>query len=354
MKRAATSFSLLLLALLAFSLRSIAAQETTPDASAPLRVMATTTILADVARNVGGDRVVIDSLLPPDADTHAYEPSVDDATRIANADVMLVVGVGYEGFLSGLLEAVGEDIPVVDVSNGLEVIALGGDDHDEAEADATEEAQEAYQAGEVIGVVGVDAECAAHEETDATEEAGEEDDHGACDPHVWTNPLNVITWANNIADAFAAADPADSAYFRENAADYAAQLEALDLEIQELLSDLPEAQRILVTNHEFLGYFAAHYGFEVVATVLPGVSTGAEPDPQSLAELITLIEAEGVPAIFAEVSANPQIAQLVAQEAGITVVSTLYSESLSDADGVAPTYIAYMRYNARTIADALR
>jgi ABC-type Zn uptake system ZnuABC Zn-binding protein ZnuA len=167
------------------------------------------------------------------------------------------------------------------------------------------------------------------------------------------NPLNAAVWAQNVADALAEADPANAEAYAANAAAYIAELEAVDAEIEALVAQIPEESRVLVTNHEFMGYFAARYGFEVAATVLPGGTTGTEVDPQALAELIAFIQAEGVPAIFAEVTANPQLAEIVAQDAGITVVSTLYSESLSDASGPAATYLDYIRYNAQVIVDAL-
>jgi len=360
-----------------FTFAPLAAQD------APLTVIATTTILADVARNIGGDAINVESLLPPDADTHAYEPTAEDAARLTDADLLLVVGIGYEEFLGDLLMLAGTDTPVVEVSTGLEILEGGADVHEGEEHDAEEadhEEGEEHDAADVIGVYGTDdLECAHEEDEEASAKAryrfarygistdqldgigGDHDDededehgHGACDPHVWMNPLNVITWANTIADAFAAADSANADLYRENAAAYAAQLEALDLEITQLLAEIPDERRVLVTNHEFMGYFAAHYGFEVAATVLPGSQTAAEPDPQALAELITLIETENVPAIFAEVSANADIAQLIADESGVVVVSTLFSESLSGADGAAPTYIDMIRANATTIADVLR
>jgi ABC-type Zn uptake system ZnuABC Zn-binding protein ZnuA len=335
-------------------------------------VVATTTILADVARNVGGDLIAVTALVPADADTHAYEPTTDDIARVAEADLLLAVGVGYEEFLAGLMENAGEGIPLVEVSTGIEILAFSGDhahedEHaDEAHADdpmATPEAahedehDHEHGAAEIIGVYGDAAlECEAHEheEEHAEGEAhADEHEHGACDPHVWMNPLNAAIWADNIAAAFSDLDPANAETYAANAAAYRDQLTALDTEIREIVAAVPEDARILVTNHEFIGYFAAAYGFEVVATVLPGGTTNAELEPQELAALVELVREEGVAAIFAEVSANPALAEVLAQEAGISVVTALYSESLSGTDGPASTYIDFMRYNATTIAGAL-
>jgi len=327
--------------------------------SPALNVMATTTILADAARVVGGDLVAVDSLLPADADTHAYEPTLNDAARVAQADLLIVVGAGYEGFLGEMLESAGTEIPVVVASNGVEIISLG------AHGDHGDDAEESHGDVEILGVLGDGLECEAHsdedhadtsddrpgEDADATEEAGHSSE---CDPHVWMNPLNVITWANNIAEAYAEADPANADTYRANASEYAARLEAVDQEIQELVAELPEENRILVTNHEFMGYFAAHYGFEIAAVITEGGSTGSEIDPQSLAELIAVIRAEAVPAIFAERSASDQLAAAVAQEAGVSVITSLYSEALSAADGDAPTYLDLIVFNAQTIVSALQ
>jgi ABC-type Zn uptake system ZnuABC Zn-binding protein ZnuA len=359
----------LLILLTVFVSGGVAAQD------APIRVLATTTILADVAQNVAGDLFTVDTLVPADADTHAFEPSTADVARVAEADLLLVVGAGYEAFLGDLLENAGsEAAEVITVSNGVEILGFSsehdheheGEEHaDEADPMATEEAHseeehEHEHEGEAhIGVLGVDAECDVHEhegeEAEHSEEGeeGHEHEHGECDAHVWTDPMNGVIWANNIADAFSAADAANAAAYRANADAYIAQLEAVDAEIETLVAGIPEARRILVTNHEFMGYFAYAYGFEVVGTVLPGATTDAEPNPQELADLIALVQEEGVPAIFAEVSANPQLAEVVAEEAGIAVVTTLYSESLSGSDGPASTYLDYLRYNAQIIAQAL-
>jgi ABC-type Zn uptake system ZnuABC Zn-binding protein ZnuA len=164
----------------------------------------------------------------------------------------------------------------------------------------------------------------------------------------------VKVWASNIAEAFATADPAHAETYRANALAYQETLDALDAEVTALLATIPEESRVLVTNHEFFGYFAHHYGFEVAGVVIEGGTTLNAPSPQELAALIEVVEAEGVPAIFAEVSAQPELAQAVADATGITVVTAIYSDSLSaGADSPASTYVDYLRYNAGVIAAAL-
>jgi ABC-type Zn uptake system ZnuABC Zn-binding protein ZnuA len=320
--------------------------------SAPMTVVATTTILADVAANVGGDLVDVSSLLPPDTDAHAYEPTAEDTARVAQADMLLTVGGGYEAFLGRLLENAGSGVNTVEVSRGLNMLPLGLTGRENADGDLATETAENEDAPPYLGVLGEGFECEPHEH-DAADEAVAEHEHGNCDPHVWMNPQNVIGWVNNIVEAFSTADPANADIYRANGDNYIDQLEALDAEIEQILATVPEDRRVLVTNHEFMGYFADRYGFEVAATVLPGMNTGGEIDPQSLAQLITQVQNEQVPAIFAEVSANPQVAEVIASESGVAVVTALYSESLGEADSPASTYIDLMRYNALTIANAL-
>lgn len=323
---------------LIMSITSVAAQ------NSPLRVIATTTILADVAQNVGGDRVTVTSLVPADADTHAFEPSPRDALAVSEADVVLAVGAGYEAFLAGLEEnADRSDITIA--SNGVTIYPF---------AEAHDDHEEEAHAAEPLGILSTDDICDAHHEEVATSEEADHDEHehGTCDPHVWTDPQNVMIWADNIAEALAAKDPSNADIYRANADSYKQALVAADENVRQILSTLPEEKRVLVTNHEFMNYFARAYGFEVVGVVIPGGSTGGEIDPQAMAGLIEVIQMEGIPAIFAEASANTATIEAVAGDAGVSVVSTL-SESLTAAGGVAETYLAYLTYNAEAIADAL-
>lgn len=339
---------MILIVLLVMSIYPVAA------ADAALSVVATTTIVADVARNVGGERVQVTALVPADADTHAFTPTPQDVAVVADADLLLAVGAGYEVFLGDLIEAAGDQEPVI-LNIGVEMLPFAEGEHDH-EAEAAAEADHEHAAVEPVGIFGAEGVCEdadhAHEEGEA--EADHEHEHGACDPHTWTNPRNVAIWAANIAAAFSAADPAGAEVYAANAVAYQEQLSALDSEVASIVAEVPEDRRILLTNHEFMGYFAYAYGFELVGTVIPGGTTEGNPDPQALVALIELVSEEGVPAIFAEVSANPRLAETIAAEGGITVVTALYSESLSGDDGPAATYIDYIRYNAQTIADALK
>jgi ABC-type Zn uptake system ZnuABC Zn-binding protein ZnuA len=277
---------------------------------------------------------------------------------VAQADLLLLVGIGYETFVETLLQSAGA-VPQVVVSTGIAVLPFAGHDHEAGDQHAGEEDHaEDKHSLEPLGLYGDEGVCEDHHADEAAAEAehsADEEhshDHGECDPHVWTNPANVAIWADNIAEAFAAADPSGADIYRANAAAYTAQLEALDAEIEALLAAVPAEQRILLTNHEFLGYFAQRYGFEVIGGIL-GATTLAEPDPQTIAALLDEVRERQVRAIFAEVSAGSRFSDLIAAEAGIGVVTSLYSESLSAPDGPAATYLDYLRFNAAAIAAAL-
>ncbi|MEL6307970.1 MAG: metal ABC transporter substrate-binding protein, partial [Chloroflexota bacterium] len=176
--------------------------------------------------------------------------------------------------------------------------------------------------------------------------------HGPCDAHFWADPNNVIIWADNIASALSELDPENADFYTANALAYQEQLRTLDVEIESLVEAIPLENRRLVTNHDFLGYFAQRYGFEIVGVVLPGGSTLAEPSARELAELIEIIEREDIETIIVEASNTSRISDTLAEQVGIETI-LLYSDSLSDADGPTSTYLDYMRYNVETIVDVL-
>lgn len=352
-----------------------------------LRVIASFTILADVAQNVAGDAAEVSSLIPVDADPHAFTPAPSDLAAVTDADVVLVSGINLEaGLLEAIEGALGGKTPIV-ASSCVPVLPFGEtDDHDhehedEAHEDEPEEhdhehehADEATAAPEsdacaanaaeldAIGAVPpayetlgrLESITCAGDEHDHDHEAEGEHEHeaGSCDPHVWFNPYNVQLWALTIRDTLSAADPANAATYAANATAYVQQLESLKSELDAALAPLPPQNRVLVTDHEALGYFASSYGFTVVGLVVPGVSTAAEPSAVQIAQLIDTIRTEGVPAVFAGVTVSPQLAEQVATDAGASFY-TLYTESLSAPDGAAPTYLDFMRYNMQTIVAAL-
>lgn len=313
----------------------------------PLRVLATTTIVADVAQNVGGSLVSVTSLVPADADAHAFEPTPQDVARVAQADVVLAVGAGYEVFLAGLMENAAQ-VPLVIVSNGIEMYPFTAEVHYGEEAEHT---------AEPVGILGEEGVCEDehdhHDKSgDAVHSEEEGHEHGSCDPHVWTDPASGMIWADNIAAAFVQADPANAETYTANAEAYKARLVEVRAEMESILTVVPQERRKLITNHEFMSYFARAFGFEVVGVVIAGGTTSAAVDPQELVALIEQVHKLGVPAIFAEATANTRIIDTLAAETGVTVVTTL-SESLTSADGPAPTYLDYLLYNAQTVADTL-
>jgi ABC-type Zn uptake system ZnuABC Zn-binding protein ZnuA len=250
-------------------------------AKTTLKVIAAETFLADMTQNVSGDRIKVESLMPVGVDPHTFEPTPADVTKVADSDVIVINGAGLEEFLDKLLKNAGGQHHSIEASAGLTSRQL----HE----------------GEIT-----------------------DPDH-AGDPHFFLDPNNVIKYVENIRDGLTKVDPEGAATYTANAEVYIAKLKELDRWIANQVKTVPEANRLLVTNHDNFGYFADRYGFKIIGTVLPGVSTGASPSAQQLADLIDHIKATGAKAIFEGV--NPQLAEQVAQT-GSRVVTTLYGDSL--------------------------
>jgi ABC-type Zn uptake system ZnuABC Zn-binding protein ZnuA len=296
------------------SLALAACAGSSPSASTgDLKVLASTSFLADIAQNVAGESVRVASLLPVGADPHAYEATPADIVKISESNVLILNGLEYEHFIEPLLENAGGERLVIVASTGLE--PHGMEEH----------------AGE----------------------AEEEHTHEAGDPHMWLDPNLVIAYVKNIRDGLAQADPDGAETYQANADAYLAQLKDLDAWITGQVSQIPVERRLLVTNHEALGYFADRYGFSVVGTVIPSLSSGAETSAQALAEVIDQIKATGAPAIFLGEVENPALANQIAAETGVTVVDDLHLESLTDGPPAA-TYIDMMKYNVSKIVEALK
>lgn len=310
---------------------SIVTLASTAMASAQnLRVVASFSIIADFARNVGGDRVDITTLVGPNGDAHVYEPRPADAVAVGKADVVLVNGIQFEGFLQRLVEASGTRAPVVELSRGGEVLKAAGDEHHHGE--------EAHDHGS--GESGHDH---AHEEG--------HHHHGEFDPHAWQSVHNAEVYVKNIAEAFCAADAAGCDSYEANAAAYGEKLAALDAEIRAAVAAIPEDRRVIITSHDAFGYFEHEYGLEFLAP--EGVSTESEASAADVAALITQIKEDRASAIFVENITNPRLVEQIASETGITVGGTLYSDALSDESGPAATYIDMMKHNVDTIRSAI-
>ncbi|HEY5386355.1 MAG TPA: metal ABC transporter substrate-binding protein, partial [Thermoleophilia bacterium] len=256
-----------------------------------LDVVATESFLADIAQNVAGNRFTVRTLIPPGADPHAFEPTPKDVAAVAGADLVIINGGGLEGPLLGTLKNAGGSAAIVAASAGLKT--------------------RTPQPGEPPLAA------------------------GQTDPHFWLDPVLVETYVTNIRDALVKADPAGTTVYKANAAAYTAKLRRLNAWIKAQVAQLPEQDRKLVLNHASHGYFADRYGFQVVGTVIPSVGTSESPTARQLAALTAAIRKSGARAIFVEKDENPQLAEQVAAETGIKVVTDLLDHSLTPAGGAA-------------------
>lgn len=281
-------------------------------------VVASTTLIGDVVQQVGGDLITLHVLLPVNSDPHSFSAAPKDVAMIEAAQLVFMNGLDLEESLTDLITANASG-KVVPVSNGVETILLGEDHH-------TEEEEEDHDS---------------------------DDAQAAPDPHVWMDPANVQIWTEAVARELSTLDPEHASVYRQNADQYQAELEELDGWIRAQIEQLPSEQRVLVTDHDTLGYFAQAYGFEVIGVVVVGGSTLSDPSAQQIAALEETIMAFDTPAIFVDTSVNPQVSERIAADTGTALVK-LYTGSLSEPDGPAATYIDLMRYTVTSIVQALK
>lgn len=277
-------------------------------AADPKRVVASFSILADMAREVGGTGVAIRALAGPDQDLHGFEPRPSDLQAIGQADVLVVNGLGLEGWADRLARAAGfKGVPVV-ATRGIKALKAG------------------------------------HTHTGAA-------DLGADDPHAWQNVANAKIYVANIRDGLAAADRANEAAYAAAATRYTAQLDALDAEIRARLAPIPRARRRIVTSHDAFAYFAEAYGVDMLAVA--GTWRDTEPSARELAALAAQARRQDIRALFIENAGNGTALRALAAELGVAVGGRLFGDALSPPGGPAPSYVEMMRHNARTIAAAL-
>ncbi len=294
------------------------------------KVVATTTIVGDVVRQIGGDAIALTVLLPVGSDPHTFSPTPQDVAAVSDADVVFINGAGLEEFLAQLLANAGGNAEIVDLSADVTLLEFESDHHHD------------------------DNHGHDHDDDSHHDDALYDDDHDHdMDPHTWTSPRNVLVWVDAIEQTLSRLDAAHATVYRANAAAYRQELRAVDTWISEQIAQIPAANRVLVTDHLIFGYFAAHYGLEQLGAVVPGYSTLAQPSAQELAALEDAIRAYNVPALFVGSTVNPALAQRVAEDTGVQLVY-LYTGSLTAADGDAPTYLAYLRYNVNAIVGALK
>ncbi|MGC2220915.1 MAG: metal ABC transporter substrate-binding protein [Methylocella sp.] len=268
-----------------------------------LPVVATFSILADFVRNVGGDRIEVAALVGPDGDTHVYQPKPADAEKLAAARLIVVNGLGLEGWIDRLIKASGAKAPVIVATKGINP-------------------QHMREGGRV-----------------------------GLDPHAWQSIANAKIYVANIRDGLIAADPGGEAVYRANAENYLAKLDALEKEVKAEIAKIPPKHREIITTHDAFGYFGAVYGFRFIAP--EGVSTEAEASARDVAKIIRQIRAQKIPAVFLENVTDPRLVQSIATESGAKVGGTLYSDALSPPDGPASTYIDMMRNNVKELSAAL-
>ena len=299
-------------ALLALALSAPAAAQ----AADRLSVVATFSIIGDFAREVGGERIELKTLVGPDSDAHVYEPKPVDAIAIARADVVLVNGLMFEGFLARLIAASGTSAPVVELTKGAEILhdPEGGHYH--------------FSGGK------------------ATFHAAPDD------PHAWQSVANARVYVGNIARAFCDADAAGCPTYEANAAGYLARLDALDAGIRQAMGAIPQERRVAVVAHNAFRYFARDYGVDFLAP--QGVSTDSEASAADVASLIRDIRERRAAAVFAENIADTRLVGRIAAEAGLKLGGTLYSDALSPAGGPAADYEAMMLHNANTLASGMK
>jgi ABC-type Zn uptake system ZnuABC Zn-binding protein ZnuA len=259
--------------------------------------VATTTQVADLVRNVGGERVDVDGILPPNADPHDYEPRPSDAAALAGADVVFRSGGDLDAWLDELIDSAGGDAPDV---------AL----------------------------------------TDSVRTTGD-------DPHWWQDPRNAILAVAAIRDALIEADPGGRAGYERRAAAYTRRLRELDARIAACIARVPAGKRKLVTTHDALGYFADRYGLEVIGAVIPSLSTQAQPSARDVNELVDQIRAEGVEAIFPEAAVSQKLEQAISRDADAEVGAELYADTLGPEGSEGATYIGAMRANAEALAEGM-
>jgi len=272
-------------------------------ADGKLKVVASFSVLADIVKNVGGDRVDVTTLVGPDGDAHVFEPTPTDARAVAAADVVFVNGLGLEGWMDRLIQSSGYKGPVVVATRGVAARSM------------------------------------------------DEDGTEVTDPHAWQDLGNGRVYVGNIADALAAADPADAAAYRAAATAYDAEIAAKDQWVRTELAAITADRRKIITSHDAFGYFGAAYGVTFLAPV--GVSTEAEPSAAGIAQLIRQIKSEGIKVVFFESMTSPKLVETLASEAGARVGGTLYSDALSPPGGPADSYLKMFDNNVPELKAAM-
>jgi zinc/manganese transport system substrate-binding protein len=304
MDNAMTTRRILLAAGIAAAFIAPAAAQQTP--ANKIKAVATISIIGDLVRNVGGDRLEVTTLVGPNGDAHVYSPTPGDAKELAAANIVFVNGLGLEGWMTRLVTAAVPKAPMIVVSNGVTPRKMPDED----------------SPGKTV-----------------------------IDPHAWQSVAEARIYIANIRDGLAAADPAGKAVYAANAQAYLGKLDQVDKEIRAAIAGIPADRRKIITTHDAFGYFGAAYGMSFIAP--EGVSTDAEPSAKDVARIIRQIKKQKIPAVFLENITDPRLMQQIARETGARIGGKLYSDALSEPAGPAGTYIDMMRHNARELTKAL-
>ncbi len=331
-------------------------------------IVVTTNILGDVVGDAFGESAEVVTIMPVGTDPHDFQASAQEVDLMMNADALIVNGAGLEeGLLDVIETAEAEGVPTFEAISAVQTIEFGEGGHDDGDEEHGDDEHSDEEHGHDHGAEEKDEEHGDEELSDeehSDDEHSDEDkdehghdhghDHSGVDPPFWLDPIQMAAAVNGIVgfvqSEVALADPAS---LEASAAAYIAELEALDAASAAQFDTIPAANKVLVTNHDNLGYFADHYGFELAGAVIPSASTLDVADAGELAELAELIEAEGVPAIFADNSASDELAQVLADEVGGVVVVELYTGSLGEPGSDGETYLLMMSANAERISSSL-
>jgi zinc/manganese transport system substrate-binding protein len=310
-------------------------------AEQPIPVVATFSILGDMVERIGGEHIALTTLVGPDGDAHVYQPTPKAARSVAEADVLFMNGLEFEGWLERLAEAASFDGSMVVATTGVVPIAFEEhEDDDHGEHDDHEEHDDHDD----------------HKEHDDHDDHKEHDDHaghdhGTFDPHAWQSLDNAVIYANNIAAGLAQADPANASAYYTNRAAFVTEIVALKSDVDAMMAALPADKRTVVTPHDAFGYFAEAYDLTFEAP--QGMSTESEVSAADVAALILQIRRESISAVFIESITDNRMMEQIANETGATIGGTLYSDALSGETGPASTYLDMIRHNATTLSDAL-
>lgn len=310
--------------------------------AADIKAVATFTVLADVVSEVGGDRVEVSSLIGPNGDPHAYEPTPNDVRRVRDADVVFMSGLGLEGWMDRLIATSGFKGKPVVVSEHIHTREMEEEGHEHGHDENHDD--EGHDHGH-------DADDHGHDDHEG-DAGGHHHHHDGPDPHVWNSPANVEVWVDNIVAALSKADPAGAEEYRANGDAYKQELESLDEYAKTQIEAIPEDRRKILTSHDAFGYFGDRYGVTFLAPL--GMTTDSEASAKDVAGLITQMKEEHIKSYFFENSNDPRLVEQIANAAGAQPGGELYVESLSKADGPAATYADMFRFNVDQMVSAMK